>query len=143
MSRITLASANAIIEGAMEAAGERNGRPLAIVVLDDSGHIVSAQRQDGATMFRIDVALGKAWGSVAFTESSRDVAKRAERNPNFLNTMSVLAGGKILPNPGALLIYDDDANVLGAVGISGDTGIKDEEFAAAGIAAAGLRTSPD
>ena len=63
--------------------------------------------------------------------------------PNFMNTMSTLAGGKILPNPGALLIYDEDNNVLGAVGISGDAGAKDEDFAAAGIAAAGLRSSPE
>jgi uncharacterized protein GlcG (DUF336 family) len=143
MSRITLDAANAIIEGALADGRSKNAKPLAVVVLDDSGHMVAAQREDDATMFRIDVALGKAWGAVAFTESSRDIAARAERNPNFLNTMSVLSGGRILPNPGALLIYDDDGNVLGAVGISGDAGAKDEDFAAAGIAAAGLRSTPD
>lgn len=143
MSRITLAAANAIIEGALADGRSKDAKPLAVVVLDDSGHMVAAQREDGATMFRIDVALGKAWGAVAFTETSRQVAARAERNPNFMNTMSALAGGKILPNPGALLIYDEDNNVLGAVGISGDAGAKDEDFAAAGIAAAGLRSSPE
>ena len=47
------------------------------------GNIVSAQREDGASMFRMDVAKGKAWGAVAMGASSRALGKRARDNPNF------------------------------------------------------------
>lgn len=143
MSRLTLDQANAIIAGAFAAARENNGSPIAVVVLDDAGHIVSAQRQDGTTMFRIPIAQGKAWGSVAFGVSSRDLAQKAKENPGFMGALSVTAEGKLLPNPGAWPIFDKSGTMLGAVGISGDSGPNDEKFAAAGVAAAGLQTSAD
>ena len=46
------------------------------VVLDDAGHLKAMQREDGASMFRYDVALGKAWGAVAMSCSSRKLAER-------------------------------------------------------------------
>lgn len=141
MSRLTLDQANAIVAGAFAAAKENDGSPLAVVVLDDAGNIVSAQRQDGTTMFRIPIAQGKAWGAVAFGTSSRDLAQKAKDNPAFMQALSVTAEGKLLPNPGAVPIFDAAGNMLGAVGISGDSGPRDEQFAAAGVAAAGLLTS--
>lgn len=48
----------------------------------------------------------------------------------------------MVPNPGDVLIPDNDNKVLGAVGISGDTGDNDEIIAVAGIAAAGSRADP-
>ena len=38
-----------------------------------------------------------------------------------------------------VLLYDEERNVIGAVGISGDTSDRDEECALAGLAAAGLK----
>ncbi len=140
MSRITLDQANAIVAGAFAEAKANDGSPIAVVVLDEAGHIISAQRQDGTTMFRIDIARGKAWGAVAFGTSSRDLGEKAKQNPAFVQALSVTAGGKLLPNPGAVPIFDADGNLLGAVGISGDSGPRDEQFAAAGVAAAGLST---
>ncbi|WP_026379482.1 GlcG/HbpS family heme-binding protein [Afifella pfennigii] len=140
MTRLSLAEANAIIEGSFQAARENEGKPIAVVVLDDAGHIVSAQRQDGASMFRIDVARGKAWGAVAFGSSSRDLADKAKANPSFIQALAVAAQGKLLPNPGAVPIFHPDGTLLGAVGISGDAGPRDEAFAAAGVEAAGLKS---
>ena len=110
----------------------------AIVVLDDSGNIVSAQREDGASMFRIDVAKGKAWGAVAMGASSKALAKRAKDNPNFFVTLAATAGGKFLPQTGAALVKDKDGTILGAAGASGGTGEEDEAACVAGIEAAGL-----
>ena len=140
-SGLTLGQANQIIAGAFAAAAANAGKPLAVVVLDASGHIVSAQRQDGASMFRYDIALGKAWGAVAFASSSRALAEKAKENPAFMQALTVTSGGKLLPNPGALPIMDETGTLIGAVGISGDAGPRDEEFAAAGIASAGLATT--
>lgn len=135
---LSLQQANTIIEGAFSKAREMNVRPLAVVVLDSGGHIVSAQRQDGASMFRFDVALGKAWGAVAMGASSRALARRAAGNPNFFVTLAATAHGKFLPQPGAALIRDAAGNILGAAGASGGTGDEDEACCVHGIQQAGL-----
>ena len=49
------------------------------------------------------------------------------------------SGGRLVPNPGGVLIRDAGNQILGAVGISGDTGDNDEIIAVAGIEAAGLK----
>lgn len=138
MSKITLQQANTLIEKAFAKAKEMKVNPLAVVVLDASGHIVAAQRQDNASMFRFDVALGKAWGAVAMGASSRALAGRAKENPNFMITLAATAQGKFLPQTGAVLIKDAAGNILGAAGASGGTGDEDEAACIAGVTAAGL-----
>jgi uncharacterized protein GlcG (DUF336 family) len=61
MSKLTLKQANAIVDKALERARQMKIKPLAVVVLDDAGNVKAAQREDGASMFRFDVAQGKAW----------------------------------------------------------------------------------
>ena len=51
-------------------------------------------------------------------------------------------GGRIVTNPGGVLIRDGAGNLIGACGISGDTSDKDEMCAVAGIEAAGLKAEP-
>lgn len=108
-------------------------KPMTVVVVDDSGDIKAAQRQDGASMFRFDVALGKAWGAVAFGTSSRDLGERAKDNPNFYLTLASTAGGKLLPQAGAVLIKDESGVILGAVGASGGSGDEDERICIHGV----------
>ena len=134
-----LEQANKIISGAFQKARDLRVRPLAVVVVDTAGNIVSAQRQDGASMFRFDVALGKAWGAVAMGASSRALAKRAKDNPNFFVTLAATAHGKFLPQTGAALIRDGQGTILGAAGASGGTGDEDEACCAFGVEQAGLK----
>ena len=138
MSKLTLKQANTIIEKGFAKAREMKIKPLGIVVLDASGHIISAQREDGASMFRLDVAQGKAWAAVAMGASSKALAKRAKDNPNFFVTLAATANGRFLPQTGAALIKDKDGTILGAAGGSGGTGEEDEACCVAGIEAAGL-----
>ncbi len=138
MHKLTLAQANQILSGAFAKAKEKGYKPMGIAVLDEAGHVKSAQRQDGASMFRIDIATGKAWGAVGMGESSRVLMERAKDNPNFFTTLADTAKGKFLPQTGAVLIKDKEGNILGAAGASGGTGDEDEEICIAGIASAGL-----
>jgi uncharacterized protein GlcG (DUF336 family) len=138
MSKLTLKQANTIIEKGLAKAREMKIKPLGIVVLDDSGNIVSAQREDGASMFRLDVAKGKAWAAVAMGASSKALANRAKNNPNFFVTLAATAEGRFLPQTGAALIKDKDGAIIGAAGASGGTGEEDEAACVAGIEAAGL-----
>jgi uncharacterized protein GlcG (DUF336 family) len=139
MAHLTLAQANAILAAALAASAEAGYRPMAVVVLDDAGHMKAAQREDGASMFRMDVALGKAWAAVGMGASSRVLAERAQGNPNFFVTLAATAQGRFLPQTGAVLIKDADGAVLGAVGASGGTGDEDEALCIAGVRAAGLQ----
>ncbi|MCX7360965.1 MAG: heme-binding protein [Alphaproteobacteria bacterium] len=113
-------------------------KPLAVAVLDDAGHVKSMQREDEASMFRNDVAIGKAWASVGMGASSRVLLARAKENPQFYGALSATAGGKFLPQTGAVLIKDKTGTILGAAGASGGTGDEDEAVCIAGIEAAGL-----
>lgn len=139
MSPLTLATANDIIEAALASSARSRFRPMAIVVLDEAGHLRAAQRQDGASMFRIDVATGKAWAAVAMGASSRVLSERAASNPNFFVTLASTAQGRFLPQTGAVLIKDESGQIVGAVGASGGTGDEDEEICIAGVIAAGLK----
>lgn len=135
---LTLKQANTICDKALEHARAKNFAKLTIVVLDEAGNLKAAQREDGASMFRYDVALGKAWGAVAMSCSSRKLAERAKGNQNFFLTLASTAQGKFLPQQGAVLIRDASGAILGAAGISGASGDEDEECAAKGVEAAGL-----
>jgi uncharacterized protein GlcG (DUF336 family) len=135
---LSLKQANTIIEAALAKAREMQIKPLAVVVLDDSGNVKAAQREDGASMFRFDVAQGKAWAAVAMGASSRALARRAKDNPNFFITLAATAGGKFLPQTGGVLIRDDAGRIIGAAGASGGTGEEDEAVCAHGIERAGL-----
>ena len=138
MPSLTLAQANQIIAGALAKSKASGFKPMGVAVLDDSGHLKAFAREDGASMFRFDVAQGKAWGAVGMGASSRTLMQRAKDNPNFFLSLAATAGGKFLPQTGAVLVKDAAGNVLGAVGASGGTGDEDELICIAGVEAAGL-----
>jgi uncharacterized protein GlcG (DUF336 family) len=138
MSTLTLAQANQIIAVALDAARQRGHRPMAVVVLDEAGHLRTAQREDGATMFRVDIATGKAWAAVAMSASSRTLMERARGNPLFYGSLPATAHGKFLAQTGAVLIKSEGV-IVGAVGASGGSGDEDEAICIAGVEAAGLQ----
>ena len=53
------------------------------------------------------------------------------------------SGDQIFPEGGGMLIRNQNGELLGAVGVTGDTQERDEELAAHGIRAAGLTTDED
>ena len=138
MTTLTLLQANAVANAALAASHQAGYAPMAVVVLDASGHLKAAQREDGASMFRVDVATGKAWAAIGMGAASRTLAQRAKDNPNFFVTLAATAQGRFLPQTGAVLIKDGDGHVIGGVGASGGTGDEDEAICIAGVLAAGL-----
>lgn len=139
MSSLGLTVANTIVEAALKRARELNTAPLAVAVLDETGQLKAYQREDQTSLLRTDIAVGKAWGALGLGRSSRLLGKVAEERPAFIQALSVMAGGKLVPVPGGVLIRAEDDTIIGAVGISGDTSDIDETCAVAGIEAAGLR----
>jgi len=134
---LTLAHAQTIIRDALAHGRAANMRPLSIVVLDARGAVTAAASEDGTSLKRHDVALGKARGSLAFNLGSRKLAEMALERPHFFAGAAHAVGGGLVPVAGGVLIKDGAA-VIGAVGVSGDTSDNDEAAAMAGIKAAGL-----
>ena len=134
---ITLAQASIVVDAAIGKARELECAPLAVAVTDAGGHLVTFKREDRAGILRFDIAYGKAWGALGMGFGTRELASRAASNPAFLTALAAVSGGRIVPSPGGVLVLNGQ-EVIGAVGVSGDTGDRDEECALAGIIAAGL-----
>ena len=135
---LSLAQAQQIITAALAKSKEMGYQPMGIAVLDAAGNLKAFASEDGASMFRFDIARAKAWGAVGMGVSSRTLGERAKGNPNFFVSLAATSDGKFLPQTGAVVIKDAQGKVLGAVGASGGTGDEDELICMAGVAAAGL-----
>lgn len=139
---VTLAQASTIVDATLKKARELKQMPQTVVVLDAGGHVVCAKREDGSGIVRFEIAVGKAYGALGMGWGSRTMMDRAAQNPNFLTSIVAASGGRLVPNPGGVLIRDANNQVLGAIGISGDTGDNDEIIAVVGIETAGLKADP-
>ena len=135
---LTLDQAEAIVAAARAKGRELGLLPLTVVVLDAGGQVKMVQREDGSSLLRPEIALGKAYGALAMGLGGRELARRAQSMQGFMNALSDIAGGRAVPVPGGVLCCDAGGTVLGAVGISGDVSAQDEVCAVAGIRAAGL-----
>ena len=138
MNGITLEQARTIIQSAFFKASDAGLKPLAVVVLDAGGHTTAFERQDGASAMRFKLAHGKAYGAIAMGLGSRALYQRAQEQPYFIDAMNALADGALVPVPGGVLIRDESATLIGAVGVTGDNSDNDEICAIAGVEAAGL-----
>jgi uncharacterized protein GlcG (DUF336 family) len=136
---VTLAQASTIVDVALKKGRETNCAPVSVAVLDAGGHLVAFKREDKSGILRFDIAFGKAWGALGMGFGSRELAERAVKAPLFIDALTTISKGRLVANPAGVLIKDAAGNVLGAVGISGDTSDKDEVCAVAGIEAAGLK----
>ncbi len=139
---VTLAQASTIVDVALKKAREMNLAPLTVAVLDAGGHLVAFKREDKSGILRYDIAYGKAWGALGMGFGSRTLFERAASTPQFFNALYAASGGRVVTNPGGVLIRDAGGDVIGAAGISGNTSDKDEACAIAGIEAAGLNADP-
>jgi len=139
---LPLAQASAIVDGALAAARENDLEPLTVVVLDAGGHEVALKREDGSGIIRVEIAHAKAYGALGMGLSSRAIGARLAQRPVFAGSLTVISDGRLATAAGGVLIKDAAGDVIGAVGISGDTSEKDELAAIKGIEAAGLNADP-
>jgi uncharacterized protein GlcG (DUF336 family) len=143
MSALTLDQANRVIDAILRRAAEINCRPLSVIVVEPGCKVKAFQKEDGSSMVRFEMAYGKAYAALALGRSSKLVRVRAEERPIFMRYLMSASGDQIFPEGGGLQIRNPDGEVIGAVGVTGDTEDRDEELAAHGIHAAGLKTDAD
>ena len=138
MHELTLKTAHTIDAATLRIAREKPFMPLSVVVYDARGALKALLSEDGTSLKRAEIAMGKAYGALAMGVGSRALHKMATDRPYFVAAATHAVGGQLVPVPGGVLIKDAQGGILGAVGVSGDTSDNDEIAAAAGIEAAGL-----
>ncbi len=130
---ISLAEARAIIDGAIAFAREENMR-MAVVVVDQSGNVVSADRMDGAALQNIRFAEGKAFASALYRQTTEDMGALYKTRPDrYFGIMNMYQGKIYLVGGGVPLAVD--GKLVGGVGVAGLPEGIDEKSSRAGIAA--------
>jgi uncharacterized protein GlcG (DUF336 family) len=142
MSELTLAKAQAMIADALSYARGQKLQPMAVAVLDARGVLKAFAAEEGTSLKRGEIAIGKAHGALSMGLGSRSLFKRAQEQPFFIAAVTHAVGGSLVPVPGGVLIKGQGGVLLGALGVSGDTSDNDEAAAVAGIQAAGYSPDP-
>ena len=137
MSYLTIARAEQLAKAAVAAAREKETNPVSVCVIDASGNIKYALREDNAGIAGVDIALGKARAALTFGCSSRQIADALSQNP--LAGPSVLAAlqGRVVLLAGGIVIQDPAGTIIGAMAAAGDTPDNDEAIVLAATVAVG------
>ena len=143
MTAITLDQADRLIDAVLRRAVELDCRPLSVIVVEPGCKVKAFKKEDGSSMIRFEMAYGKAYAALAMGRSSRLVKVRAEEKPIFMRYLISASDEQIFPDGGGLQIRNAEGEVIGAVGVTGETEERDEELAAHGIRAVGLKTDED
>ena len=141
---ITLQTANRMIEAGRRLARQKQLKPLSFCVLDVHGHIVSAQSEDGGNLLQFELAHNKAWGCLGMGHSTRyfkDVLMK--ERPHMAGAIDSASRGRFVPEYGGVLVRDPAGELLGAIGLAGDTEDNDEAVALHVIEDAGLKADLD
>jgi glc operon protein GlcG len=139
---VDLASAEKIIDHALKTARQKKLRPMTLGVLDAGGDLVAFKREDGTGICRFDVVMGKAFGSLVMNRPSRAIGQIAERAPAFIQSLTAATQGRLIPTPGGVLIKNEQGEIIGAVGSSGDDADEDEAIAIVAVRDAGFVPEP-
>jgi uncharacterized protein GlcG (DUF336 family) len=134
---LTLTHAQSIIQDCLEWRKAQGLKPLTVAILDGARSLIALAREDGTSNLRPEIAQGKARGAVAMGLGSRTLYERAKVEPFFIQAMSALSDGSLVPVAGGVLIKHDGL-IIGAVGITGDNSDNDEACAIAAIEKAGF-----
>lgn len=130
---VTLETAVQIAQTALAHARSKSMEPLAVAVLDPRGTLKAYLAEDGTSLLRLDIAFGKAWGTLGMGFGGREMTRRSAKVPVFINALQTMSDGKVVPVPGGVLIRNAAGAIVGAVGISGETSDNDEVCAIAAI----------
>ena len=100
MSELTLEIAQIIADATLKAAREKSFKPLSVVVYDQRGAIKALLSEDGTSLKRAEIAMGKAYGALALGVGSRALHKMATDRPYFVAAATHAVGGQLVPVPG-------------------------------------------
>lgn len=130
---LKLADARRIIDAAEKKAKEI-GQPMNIAVVDEGANLISHIRMDGAWIGSINIAINKAFTSRAFNISTKELADNSQPGDQFYG-IHVSNHDRVMIFAGGIPLKDSEGNVVGAIGVSGGSGVQDQAVAEAGASA--------
>ena len=113
---------------AAEAEATKNNWPMAIVILDSTGHVVMLHKLDNTQYGSIRVAEDKANSALDFRRPSKVFEDLIAQGGIGLRTLALHGAA---PFEGGVPIVAD-GKIIGAVGVSGATSQQDGQVAKAG-----------
>lgn len=127
---IDLESARAAVAAILDAVVPGD-RPIAVVVADENGEPVYAERMDGASANDMRQAERKAYTAAFMARDTRSFRDQIRRDGRTLADwsdpkMTTLTGG---------LVIGDRRSVFGAIGVHGNSAVRDEQLARVGLQA--------
>ena len=128
--RIRLDSAKKLIEK-IEQEALRRGKKAVIAICGPDGNPIAVHVMDGAFLVSFDVALKKAYTSVAVKMSTMELSRLAQPGGTFYG-VDKMDGGKIVIFGGGVPLKSGDT-IIGGLGISGGTGEEDHSLAEYGL----------
>src|SRR5258708_9959276 len=120
------------VMAAAEAEAMKNNWPMAIVILDSTGHLIMLHRLDNTPYGSIGVAEDKASTALNFRRPSKVFEDLVAQGGIGLRTLGLRGA---TPLEGGFPIIAD-GKVIGAIGVSGAAGTQDAQVAKAGPDAA-------
>jgi uncharacterized protein GlcG (DUF336 family) len=123
---LTLELAERLAKAAVAAARAKALNPMSISVIDASGHLKFALREDGAGLAGVDIALGKARAALTFGCTSRQIADALAGNPLAGPSVLAVLEGRVALLPGGVLVMGPGGDAIGAIGAAGDAPDNDE-----------------
>ena len=130
---LSLQEARVIIDAAVAYAREQK-LTMTVVILDEEGQLISADRMEGASFHLERFAKGKAYASIILRDRTETAAELAKSRPDhYFGIMNMYPGEVYLVGGGVPLAVGN--RLVGAVGVAGLPQGVDEKAAEAGIAA--------
>jgi glc operon protein GlcG len=135
--RVLTLEAAKTVAAAAETEAVKRGATVVIAVVDDGGHVVVLERLNDTQVASVDVGIGKARTAAIFRRPSKVFEDQIREG-----RVAALALPGATPLQGGIPLVID-GQVVGAIGVSGNTPQEDEDIAKAGAAAlAGHRGGP-
>ena len=132
MQDLTLEAAVEMVAAAKRRA-EKIGVPQNIAVVDAGGNLKAFVRMDGAWLGSIDLAIRKARTSRLFDKETGEIGKMSK--PGGPLYQIEVSNGGLITFPGGIPIFNEDSEVIGAIGVSGGTVKEDYDVASEGVKA--------
>jgi uncharacterized protein GlcG (DUF336 family) len=130
---LKLADARRIIDAAEKKAIEI-GQPMNIAVVDEGANLLAHIRMDNARIGSINIAINKAFTSRAFNISTKELADNSQPGDQFYG-IHVSNHDRVMIFAGGIPLKDSKGEVIGAIGVSGGSGVQDQTVAEAGASA--------
>jgi len=118
------------IAAAAEAEAKKKNAKVVIAIVDDGGNLILLERLDDTQVASVDVGIGKARTAAIFRRPSKVFEDQIREG-----RVAALALTGATPLQGGIPILFE-GKVIGAIGVSGETPVLDEEIAIAGANAA-------